>query len=130
MNAAEFRQPFVFTEDLFDHRVERARMASLGVADQPAQALKILRGVAQAVDVVEPQALQLVLRYQFLDQDMDGVERAGILDAQAGKRVDVEEAAIIDVARRQPPVAEPVVLALEQAMQRQSSRAARSGPAR
>jgi hypothetical protein len=39
-----------------------------GVADQPAQPRQILRGVAQAVDVIEPQALQPALGDQGLDQ--------------------------------------------------------------
>ena len=124
MNAAEFRQLFVLAEDLFDHGVERPWMLALRLADQPAQALKILRGIAQAVDVVEPQALQLALRDQLFDQGMDGVERAGILDAQPRQRVDVEEAAVVDVAGSEPPVAEPVVLAFEQMMQRQRWRGA------
>src|SRR5262249_43321352 len=76
-------------------------------------------GTANPVDMIEPQALQLALGDQRPDQPMRGLEGAGVLDAQTGQRVDVEEAAIIDVARSQPPVAKPVMLAFEQMMQRQ-----------
>ena len=55
---------------------------------------------------------------------MNGVERAGILDPQSGERIDVEEAPIVDVAGGEPPVAELVVLAFEQMMQRQRLRGA------
>jgi hypothetical protein len=66
----------VFAENLFDHQVERFGMLSLCIPDQAAQALKILRGIAQAIDVVEPQALQPAFRDQLFYQAMDGVERA------------------------------------------------------
>src|SRR5262245_55295797 len=88
------------------------------LADQPAQTLEILDGVAQAVDVVEPQPVKLSLRNQPLDQAMDRLEGAGVLDTQACQRIDVEEAPVIDVAGSEAPVTELVVLALEQMMQR------------
>jgi len=61
VNADKSVQPFVLAEDLFDHHVERSRRAALRVSDQAAQALEILHGIAQTVDVIEPQALQLAL---------------------------------------------------------------------
>ena len=122
MDAAERRQLFVFAENLLDHHVERLGAVPLRPADQAAQALKILRGVAQAVDVVEPQALQLSFGDQPPDQAMGRLESAGILDAQSRQRVDVEKAAVIDVAGSKPPVAELVMLAFEQMMQRQGLR--------
>ncbi len=109
----------MFAENFFDHHVERLGVLSLCVPDQAAQALKILRGIAQAVDMIEPQALQLAFRDQLPDQTMDGIERAGILDPQSGKRIDVEKTPIVDVAGGKPPVAELVVLAFQQMMQRQ-----------
>src|SRR5216684_7473328 len=112
----------MLAEDLFDHHIERFGVLSLGVPDQAAQALKILRGIAQAVDVIEPQALQLAFRDQLSDQAMDGLEGAGILDPQSGQRIDVKKAPIIDVAGGEPPVAESVVLTFEQMMQRQDLR--------
>ena len=71
--------------------------------------------------------LQLALGDQPLDQPVDRLEGAGVLDAQAGQRVDVEEAPVVDVAGGKPPVAELVVLAFEQMVQRQ--RRARHDPA-
>ena len=61
-------------------------------------------------------------RDQSLDQPMDGVEGAGVLDAQSGQRIDVEEAPVVDVAGSKPPMAELVVLAFQQMMQRQCLR--------
>ena len=124
MHAAEGMQFFVLAEDFLDHHVERFCVVSLRVPDQAAQALEILRGIAQAVDVVEPQALQPAFRDQLLDQAMNGVERAGVLDPQSGERIDVEEAPVVDVAGGEPPVAELVMLAFEQMMQRQGLRGA------
>src|SRR5438445_654989 len=83
MVAAEDRQLLVLTENLFDHDVERFAARALGVTDQTPQPLKILCGVAQAVDVIEPQALQFSLGDQSSDQSMDGGKRAGILDPQS-----------------------------------------------
>jgi hypothetical protein len=39
-----------------------------------------LRGIAQAVDVIKPQALQLPVGDQSPDQAVNGLEGAGILD--------------------------------------------------
>ena len=94
------------------------------LADQPAQALEILNGIAQAVDMIEPQPLQLAFRDQPFDQPMDRLEGAGVLDAQARQRIDVEEAPVVDVAGSEPPVAELVVLAFEQMVQRKRRRGA------
>ena len=91
-------------------------------ADQPAQALEVLNGIAQAIDVVEPQPVKLSLRNQPFDQPMDRLERAGVLDAQARQRIDVEEAPVVDVAGSKPPMAELVVLAFEQMVQRERRR--------
>ena len=124
MDAGKGVQLFLLAKDFFDHHIEGTGVLSPRVADQAAQALKILRGVAQAVDVVEPQSLQLSVRDQLLDQTMDGREGAGILHAQAGQRIDVEETAIIDVAGGKPPMAELVVLAFEQMVQCQRLRRA------
>ncbi len=130
MDAGEGMQPFMFAEDFFDHHIERPGGLALGIADQAAQALKILRGIAQAVDMIEPQPLQLAFRDQLFDQAMDGVESAGILDPQSGQRVDVEKAPVVDVAGGEPPMAELVVLAFQQMMQRQDLARRDPGPAR
>ena len=84
VDAGEGRQLFLFSENLFDHHVERFGILSLCIPDQAAQALKILRRIAQTIDVIEPQAVQPAFRDQLFHQAMDGVERAGILDPQSG----------------------------------------------
>ena len=62
---------------------------------------------------------------------MDGRERAGILDPQSRQRIDVEKPPIVDVAGGKPPMPEPVVLALQQVMQRDRlRRPVGSGPER
>ena len=76
-----------------------------------------MAGVAQTVDVVEPQSLQLSARDQSRDQRMDCSERGGIFDADAGEVVDIEKASIIDRRKCDAPVCDPIVLALEQTMQ-------------
>lgn len=118
MHAGEAMQFLGFAENLLDHGVEWLGAGALRVAGEAAQPLEILRGIPQAVDVVEPQSLQLAVGDQLLDAGMDGVESAGVLDAQAGQRIDVEKAAIIDLARRETEVTELVVLTLEQIVQR------------
>src|SRR5260370_2410393 len=103
----------MFAETLLDHHVERLGVIGLYVPDQAAQPLKILRGIAQAVDMIEPQALQLAFRDQLPDQTMDGIERAGILDPQSGKRIDIEKTPIVDVAGGKAPETELVLLACQ-----------------
>ncbi|OLC69970.1 MAG: hypothetical protein AUH79_00540 [Betaproteobacteria bacterium 13_1_40CM_4_64_4] len=49
---------------------------------------------------------------------MRRLEHRAVLDADAGQVGDFEEAPIVDLIRRHPPVREPVVLPLEQPMQR------------
>ena len=67
-------EALAFAEDLLDHDIERLWRVALRLADQPPQALEILRGIAQAVDMVEPQSLQHVLGDQSPHQPMRGLE--------------------------------------------------------
>ena len=124
MNAGEGVQLLVLAQNFLDHQVERSGILSPRVADQPAEPDEILRGVAQAIDVIEPQPLQLAFFDQSLDHPMDGRERAGVLDPQTCERIDVEEAAVVDVAGGEPPMAEPVVLAFQEVVQREGRREA------
>ena len=55
---------------------------------------------------------------------MDRLECAGVLDAQARQRIDVEEAPVVDVAGSEPPMTELVVLTFEQMVQRKRWRGA------
>ena len=57
VHAGEGGQRFAFAENLLDHHIKRLRIVALRVADQAAQADKILCWVAEAVDVIEPQPL-------------------------------------------------------------------------
>ena len=127
MHACETMQLLVLAEDFFDHHIERLTGVAMRLADQPPQSLEILRGIAQAVDVIEPQPLQPVFRDQALHQPVNGVERAGVLDPQSGQRIDVEEAPVVDFAGGEPPLPELVVLTLQQMMQRQRLRGPRPG---
>src|SRR6185437_7535461 len=48
---------------------------------------------------------------------MDGVEDPGVLGPQAGELRDVEEAAVVDLLRSDPPVGQTIDLLLEQGVQ-------------
>src|SRR6185437_5692701 len=124
MDAAERNERLAFAEDLFDHQIKWFLGISPRVPYQPPQPLKILRGIAQAIDVIEPQPLKLAFGNQPFDETMHSLEGRGILDAQSGQRVDVEKAPVVDVTGCKTPVPELVVLALQQMMQRADLRAA------
>ena len=68
--------------------------------------------------MVDAQAVDPALADVAEDGLVRTLEDVGFLDAQAGERVHVEEAAIIDVARRHPPMGETVGLQFEQPVQR------------
>ena len=52
--------------------------------------------------MVDPQALDAPLPNEAEHEIVRARENLGVFDAQPGESVDVEEAAIIDVARRRP----------------------------
>ena len=130
------RQPFVRREDLLDDDVEQrgaalraspapaaldgrsASSAASGRARSGARARRcsrseVLLGIVQAVDVVDPQAVDAPSD-QVQHQPVGRLEHRRQLDADAGQLVDLEEAAVIDLLRRDAPVGEPVVLRLQQ----------------
>ena len=111
-------QCLVLAEDFLDPQWEGLACRALRLEDQPAQPHEVLRGILQPVDVIEPQALDLVLGDETLHQHMDAIESAAVFDAQPSQRVDVEEAAIVDLAGRETPIGEAVMLSLEQVMKR------------
>jgi hypothetical protein len=76
--------------------------------------------------VVEPQSRQPPLRNQLADARMHSLEGLGVFDPQSGERIDVEKSPVIDLAAGQPPIRQPVMLPLEQIVQRER----RSGAAR
>ena len=114
---------FPFAENFLDDDVKRRRQSRLaaGFAHKLVQPLRILAGVAQTVDMVEPQSLQLSGRDQSRDQRMDCSERGRIFDADSGEVVDIEKAPVIDRRKCDAPVCDPIVLALEQAMQQRGT---------
>ena len=76
-----------------------------------------MRRIEKPVDVIEAQALQRAARDQPPDQCVDRGECRLVLDPQPGERADVEEASVVEVGRGQPPMRQPIMLALEQTMQ-------------
>src|SRR5690242_18913737 len=114
-------------EDLLDHDIEGRSPAALRLPDEAAQSLEILRGIAQAIDMIKPKPLQLVVRDQLLDQMVDRIERPGILGPQSRERVDVEKASVVDVAGGKPPMPQLVMLTFKQVVQ--GERLSRTAPA-
>ena len=108
-------------ENFFQHDIKRAVVAA-GPADKLLEAADILLRIEQAVDVVEAQSLQLILPNEPLHELVYVAERAGVLDAQPGQFVDVEEAPVVDVGNGEPPVGEPIVLPFQQAVQPSDAR--------
>ena len=123
-------QALVAGEDLLDQQVDRAAVAGIDlgplarlavgehVGDPRQQALAIAARVVHAVDVVEAHALDLALGDQAQQQAVGGLEHLGPLHAQASQLVDVEEAPVVDLRARDPPVGEAIGLVLQQRMER------------
>ena len=124
-NAGKTRQALAFGKYFFNHKVKPAAAGRLSSLDQAREPPEILMRIAQPVDVVEAQPLQSAVRDQPRDQTMNGLERTGVLDAQAGERIDVEKSPIVDIAAGKPPMGKPVVLAFQQMMQGEQRRPAR-----
>src|SRR4051794_33188303 len=53
---------------------------------------------------------------------MDCLKRFAMFDAQPGERVDVEKTPIVDLVAGEPPISQPIMLTLEQMMQREDRR--------
>ena len=113
------RQGFVLAEDLFYYDVERACAARrpAHATDQLPQSARVLRRVAQAVDMVKAQSLQAAFGNQACDQAVDRAKCRRVFHPQPGEVVDVEKAAIVHRGKGDAPVSEPVMLALQQPVQ-------------
>src|SRR5260370_1138234 len=78
---------------------------------------QILSGIAQAVDVIDPQSAG----HSFTDQPEDEVVRGfkdlGLLGADRGEVVDVEEAAIIDFVGGDTPEGQTKSLVIEKLLE-------------
>ena len=67
--------------------------------------------------MVDPQPVGLARPHPAQDEPVGAGEHAFVLDVQPDQARDVEEATVVEVARRRPPVREPVVLLLEERIQ-------------
>ncbi len=90
----------VFLQDLLD---EDGDVRSHGGA----QALQVAARIGEAVDMVDPKAVHRALPHEGEDEPVALLEDRGILDAQARKPGDLEEAAIAEMAARRLPVHQP-----------------------
>ena len=83
------------------------------------QALEVFARIGEAVRVVDAQPIDAAALCQAADQRMRRLEHRAVLDAHAGEVRDLEEAPVVDLVGGHAPVGEPIVLLLEQAVQRE-----------
>ena len=102
-------QRLVAGEDLLDPE------PAIGVP--PAHPLQVGPGLAQAVDVVDPDRVDVATIQQRVDQHVGGVQHLGVLDPDPDQRRDVEEVAVVHHGGRLVPVGQRVVLIVQQAAQ-------------
>src|SRR5690242_1674402 len=86
------------------------------------QPLCVLCGIAQSVDVIESQSLQVAGCNQPRDQLMDRAECCRVFDANAREICDVEEPPVVHRGKRDAPICNSVVLAFEETMEKRSTR--------
>ena len=67
--------------------------------------------------MIDADRVDLAVANQLPEEPMGRVEHLLVLDAQSRERVDVEEAPVVDLVRRRPPVRQAVGLRLEQLVQ-------------
>jgi hypothetical protein len=90
--------------DLLAHHVQRQHASAGRSGTDPTrvgrlQPLEIPRRIAQAVGVVDAQAIDAAGRGQIQHEPVRGLEHLGLLHAQRGQFVDVEEAPVVDRGR-------------------------------
>ncbi len=107
-------QRLVALEDLLDHD------PCAGRAVEPHD---VAARVRQAVGVVDPQPLHVSLGHEGEQHGMGLGEDTLVLDADAHQGVDVEEAPVVELLVADPPVREPVELAVQQLLEREPGRA-------
>ena len=108
------RQLLARLEDLLHHD---PRSAGLVV-----QSLQISAWIGQPVRVVDPKAMDGARPQQLEQHLVRGVEDIGVLDADRGQRVDVEEPPVVQLLRGNPPVRQAVPLPVQQLDQRELPR--------
>ena len=77
-------------EDLLDDQIKWTLRAG-------PQRLEIGLGIEQPVDMIDPEAIDFAAFEHAEDAGVDVVEDRPRLDAQTGKIIDVEEAAVVDL---------------------------------
>ena len=73
--------------------------------------------IAQAIDVIDAQASDPPSRDELPDFRVNGLEYGLILDPQPREIVDIEKAALIDLASSERPIGDAVSLAFEKVVQ-------------
>src|SRR5438132_11965132 len=79
--------------------------------------MEILRGIVEAVGMIDAQAIHFSVADELQNETMGGIENRLVLHSYTGQVVDVEEAAIVDVVRGHPPACQPVSLSFDELMQ-------------
>ena len=74
--------------------------------------------VGHAVDVIDAQAVDQAVPDQLTDDAVGGVEDLGVLGPQGDQRVDIQEAAVVELVGRDLPAGEAVGLRVEEGVQR------------
>jgi hypothetical protein len=87
-------------------------------AGRGAEAAEVRLRLAEAVDVVQPEPVDRAAADQLEDQAVGLLEDACVLHAEADERLDVEEAAVVQLLARGPPERQAVVLAAEERVER------------
>ena len=78
------RQALALGKNFFDHKIKPVSVDRLSRLDQAGKPPAILMRIAQPVDVIESQTLQTAVRDEPGDEPVNGLERAGVLNAQPG----------------------------------------------
>src|SRR6185436_5502295 len=105
------RQRLVAGEDLLHN--------DPGPLAEALQPLEILLGIGQAVGMVDAQSVDAGLGGEPAEERMRSVEHRLVLGAQRREIGDLEEAPVVDLVGGDAPEREPVMLLLEQAVQRE-----------
>ena len=82
------------------------------------QADQVLHGIQQAVTMIDTQTLNGIFSQQLAQKLVSCGEDVGVFHSQSDQVIHIEEAAIVDLFPRNPPVRQPVDLRFQQLMQR------------
>ena len=122
-------QTLIADQDLFDHeiiwairRVPRKLLNVRGSCRQDMEARRlevkeVLHRVEQTIWVVDAQASHLPCTEQSEHDGVHGPEDLGLFDANRRQLVDIEEASIVDLIRRHPPIAKTIRLMCQERLE-------------